>query len=119
MAEVSLEAPRIIARAGADLDVRLDTRAARRSWPCTPVEAATEGMDEEAALQAITIDAATISGIADRVGSLECGKDADIIVLSGHPFDLMTKVEQVFIDGDHVYTADGRRRRAASLSFSS
>ena len=86
----------------------MDTTGGTALLPLFAGLAAREGMDEEAALQAITIDAATISGIADRVGSLECGKDADIIVLSGHPFDLMTKVEQVFIDGDHVYTADGR-----------
>jgi imidazolonepropionase-like amidohydrolase len=62
-----------------------------------------EGMDEEEALKAITINPAEILGIADRVGSLEKGKDADIIVLSGHPFDWRTKVELVLINGKIVY----------------
>ncbi len=62
-----------------------------------------EGMDEEEALKAITINPAEILGIADRVGSLEKGKDADIIVLSGHPFDWRTKVELVLINGNIVY----------------
>ncbi|HHY30697.1 MAG TPA: amidohydrolase family protein, partial [Syntrophaceticus sp.] len=55
------------------------------------------------ALKAITINPAEILGIADRVGSLEKGKDADIIVLSGHPFDWRTKVELVLINGKIVY----------------
>jgi len=62
-----------------------------------------EGMDEEEALRAITINPAQILGIADRVGSLETGKDADIIVLSGPPLDWRTKVELVLINGKIVY----------------
>lgn len=62
-----------------------------------------EGMDEEEALRAITINPAQILGIADRVGSLEAGKDADIIVLSGSPLDWRTKVELVLISGSIVY----------------
>ncbi|MGB4503688.1 MAG: amidohydrolase, partial [Syntrophaceticus sp.] len=62
-----------------------------------------EGMDEEEALKAITINPAEILGIADRVGSLETGKDADIIVLSGHPLDWRTKVELVLVNGKIVY----------------
>lgn len=62
-----------------------------------------EGMDEQEALRAITINPAEILGIADRVGSLEPGKDADIIVLSGHPLDWRTKVELVLVNGKIVY----------------
>ncbi len=62
-----------------------------------------EGMDEEEALRAITINPAQILGIADRVGSLEAGKDADIVVLSGSPLDWRTKVELVLINGKIVY----------------
>ncbi len=65
--------------------------------------AAKEGMDEDEALKAITINPAEILGIADRVGSLETGKDADIIVLSGHPLDWRTKVELVIVNGKIVY----------------
>ena len=48
--------------------------------------AAAAGMDKMEALKAITINAAEIIGIADRVGSLEPGKDADIVIYDGHPF---------------------------------
>ncbi len=49
-----------------------------------------EGTPEEEALKAITINAAEIIGVDDRVGSLEVGKDADIVIFSGHPFDYRT-----------------------------
>ncbi len=62
-----------------------------------------EGMPEEEALKAITINAAEIIGVDDRVGSLEVGKDADIVVLSGHPFDYRSVVELVLVDGQVAY----------------
>ena len=64
---------------------------------------AKEGMDEEKALEAITINAARVCGIDDRVGSLEVGKDADIIILNGHPFVLKTDVVLTMINGEVVY----------------
>ena len=60
-------------------------------------------MTEEDALKAITIIPAEIIGVADRVGSLEVGKDADLVVLTGHPFDYKTVAEKVFIDGELVF----------------
>lgn len=64
---------------------------------------AKEGMDEMEALKAITINAARVCGIDDRVGSLEQGKDADIIILDGHPFVLKTNVMLTMINGEVVY----------------
>jgi len=55
-----------------------------------------------AALRAITINAAEHIGIADRVGSLEVGKDADIVITDGSPFEIATRVEKVLIDGKVV-----------------
>src|SRR5699024_8177329 len=60
------------------------------------------GITEVQALRAITLDAAKHIGVADRVGSLEEGKDADVVVWSGNPFELASKVEKVFIDGNEV-----------------
>ena len=60
------------------------------------------GMDPFAALQAITITAAEHIGVQDRVGSLEVGKDADIIITDGHVFDSRTNVVAVFVDGEQV-----------------
>ena len=58
-----------------------------------------EGLDEESALRAITINGAKAAGVEDRVGSLKVGKDADIVVFNGHPFHYLTKTSAVFING--------------------
>ena len=60
------------------------------------------GMTPEAALKAITINAAEIAGVADRVGSLTPGKDADIVVTSGHPINLLSRVRAVFVEGERI-----------------
>jgi len=61
------------------------------------------GLSEEEALKAVTINAAEILGVDRRVGSLEKGKDGDVIILSGHPLKVESLVEHVFIDGIHSY----------------
>ncbi|MBN1222726.1 MAG: amidohydrolase family protein [Candidatus Aminicenantes bacterium] len=61
------------------------------------------GMTEDAALRAITIDAAGIIGLSDRVGSLEPGKDADFLILRGHPLRVRSLPQAVFINGKLVY----------------
>ena len=61
------------------------------------------GLDREAALAAVTINAARACGAADRIGSLERGKSADVVVWSGHPFAPDTVVEYVFVNGREVY----------------
>jgi len=60
------------------------------------------GMDRNAALRAVTITPARIWGVAARTGSLEVGKDADIVIWSGDPFELTTTAERVFIKGREV-----------------
>ena len=62
------------------------------------------GMDEEEALKAITINAAILAGVADRVGSLEVGKEADIAIFTGHPFDVWrTETVATIVAGQVVY----------------
>lgn len=61
------------------------------------------GMSRIAALEALTIAGARMMDIEDRVGSLEEGKDADFIILSGDPFSVYTHVEQTWIEGEKVY----------------
>lgn len=58
-----------------------------------------EGLPELAALKAITINAAKICEIDDRVGSIKDGKDADIVIWSGNPIDIMTKADVVILNG--------------------
>jgi imidazolonepropionase-like amidohydrolase len=77
-----------------------------RDMMALPMEAAfavSGGLDERTALEAITITAAQIIGVADRVGSLQVGKDADIIILDGHPFHHKTFVEVTLINGKVLY----------------
>lgn len=61
-------------------------------------------------VRGLTIVPAITAGIEDRVGSLEPGKDADVLVVSGDPADPRTSVESVYIEGQHVYDAALERR---------
>lgn len=70
-----------------------------------PYEAAISvawGLERERALRALTIDAATILGVADRVGSLEPGKLANFFIADGDPMELRTQISRVFINGRDV-----------------
>ena len=61
------------------------------------------GMAYDAALEAITINPARMFGVQDRVGSLEVGKDADVVLYRGDPLEITSTVEQVFVSGRLVY----------------
>jgi imidazolonepropionase-like amidohydrolase len=69
------------------------------------------GWDEEKAIRGVTIEAAKALMIADRVGSLEPGKDADIVISTGSIIDPRNYVQQVFINGKSVYDIKVDRRR--------
>ena len=99
----TLENPALLARAGVKVAICTD-------HPETPIQylplcaamAVRGGMEEESALAAITSAAAEIAGISKRVGSLTPGKDADVVVTTGHPFDWNGRIKAVFIDGQQV-----------------
>lgn len=61
------------------------------------------GLTEEEALRGVTINAAKIARVADRVGSIETGKDADLVVLDGPWYELKTRVSQVYVNGALAY----------------
>jgi imidazolonepropionase-like amidohydrolase len=65
--------------------------------------AVANGMDRQAALRAITLTPAEIFGVANRIGSLEVGKDADMVIFRRHPLDAFAQVEMVLIEGKIVY----------------
>lgn len=79
--------------------------------PVTPVQympvvaaiAVREGLDEWTALRSITINAAKFLHLENRIGSLEPGKDADLVIFDGHPLEFRSKVQRVYIDGQPVY----------------
>ena len=62
-----------------------------------------DGLSEQKALEALTINSAKLNGIEDRVGSIEVGKDADIVIWDGPIFDIFTRTEYVIIDGKVVH----------------
>jgi hypothetical protein len=64
------------------------------------------GMDERDALRTLTLDAARIAGVADRIGSLEAGKDADLLILDGDPLSYKTFVDLAIVNGKVVYEKD-------------
>jgi len=61
------------------------------------------GLPDDVALKSVTINPAEILGVSDRIGSLEPGKDADVIILDGPPLSIKTWVEKVFINGQLIY----------------
>ncbi len=61
------------------------------------------GLPEEVALKALTLHGAEMLHLEDRIGSLEKGKDADFVVLSGAPFSVYTQVLETYIEGDKVF----------------
>jgi imidazolonepropionase-like amidohydrolase len=97
--EMTPKNPGLMAQAGVKVSIQTDEMSAVKYLAINAALAVREGMAEEAALRAITINPAEIIGVADRVGSLEPGKDADVVVFSGHPFDYRTVAELVIVDG--------------------
>jgi imidazolonepropionase-like amidohydrolase len=81
----------------------------QRNVPYEAAMAAAFGLPPAEALRAITLSAAEILGVADKVGSLEPGKDATLIVTDGDPLEITTHVELAFIQGRPV-DLDNRHR---------
>lgn len=92
--------PGVLAKAGCQVSIITDSPVIPQEYlPICAGLAVQAGMDPFQALQAITINPAKHVGIADRVGSIEVGKDADILITDGNPMEVSTKIEKVYIDG--------------------
>ena len=89
----------ILNDAGVKVCLQTDSLTPMDYFPLLPMHAIKSGMSREDALKCVTINPAEALNIGDRVGSLEVGKDADIVIWSGHPFEFYSKVEKVFING--------------------
>ncbi|HHW02436.1 MAG TPA: amidohydrolase [Thermoanaerobacterales bacterium] len=102
--DLSFKTPGILASRGVKVAIMTDHPVIPIQYlPVCAALAVREGMKEEDALKAITINAAEIIGIADRVGSLEKGKDADIVIWDGHPLEIKSKPACVLINGQIAY----------------
>ena len=103
MARMSHRAPVVLEQAGVTYCISTDAPPVPIQFLATSAASAVrEGLDPEAALRAVTITPARVLGIDERVGSLEPGKDADIVVYGGSPFNLMSRIELVMMDGEIV-----------------
>lgn len=101
--DITWETPKVLHEAGVKVAIMTD-------HPVVPIEylglcaslAMKAGLPEEEALKAITLNAAEILGIADRVGSLEKGKEADFVIWDKHPFDVHSRALKIYMRGELV-----------------
>lgn len=100
----TFQTPKALNEAGVKIAIMTDHPVIPIQYlPICAALAMKEGLNFEEALKAVTINAAEIVGINNRVGSIEKGKDCDIVILSGSPFELSTKTLYTIIDGKIVY----------------
>ena len=105
MRELGYGTPKVMYDAGVKFAIQTDAPGSTiRFLPICAALSVKEGLPYDYALKAITIIPAEILGVADRVGSLEVGKDADLRLLSGDPLEYMTKCQKVIIDGEVVFS---------------
>ena len=102
--EKSFATPGVLHKAGLEVCIITDAPVIPLNYlPLCAGLAVREGLEEEAAWRAITINPAKVAGIADRVGSLEVGKDADFSIFDGDPLrDIQARAQQVFVNGEPV-----------------
>lgn len=91
-----------LARLGIRVALQSDAEDGARALPLMGLFAVQAGLGGDEALRALTIDAARMYRIDDRLGTLETGKDADVLIFSGHPFDAGSRLERVFVGGREV-----------------
>jgi imidazolonepropionase-like amidohydrolase len=107
----SLANPGRLAAAGVTIAITTD-------HPVVPIHflihqatlAVKEGLDPVTAIESVTINPARIIGCGDRIGSLAAGKDANVVIWSGDPLDVMSRAERAYIDGREIYRYDYSRR---------
>ncbi len=100
LAELTPKSPVILHESGIPVCISTDHPETPLKFFLTcGIEALKNGMSENDVLRAMTIQGAQIAGISHRVGSIEAGKDADILIFTGNPFDYKTELEYVIVDG--------------------
>ncbi|TEB14945.1 hypothetical protein Psfp_02516 [Pelotomaculum sp. FP] len=108
MQGITLKTAAVLAGAGVTFAIMTDHPAVPIQYLAASAALAKKGgLSDEQALQAVTINAAVILGLEGRLGSIEPGKDADIVIWDGYPLDISSRVEQVFINGQRCFPFDG------------
>jgi imidazolonepropionase-like amidohydrolase len=112
----SLDNPGKLAAAGVTIAITTD-------HPVVPINflahqaalSVKHGLDRDSALRALTINPARIIGIDDRLGSIEPGKDADLVIWSGDPLDVLSRVTLALMDGKEIYRFENGEATFAEL----
>jgi len=97
----------VLAQAGNKIIIKADEAlgvGSLRELPLHAAMAVKGGLDRAIAMRAITLSAAEVIGAADRIGSIEKGKDADLVIFNGDPLVYSTRITHVLIDGKIVFS---------------
>jgi len=98
--------PGVLAKAGVKIAFQTSSAADVRSLPYNAALSTAYGLDMDEAIKALTINPAQIFGVADKYGSLEAGKVANVMVTTGNPLDVRSNVKYLFIRGQAVPLTD-------------
>jgi imidazolonepropionase-like amidohydrolase len=106
--EDAMAGPYVLWKAGVKIAMHADAPVIDQKWLrlCAAL-AARYGIPDEEALKMVTINAAEIARVGDRVGSLQVGKDADVVIFSGPWYEPKSRVETVIGDGKVIFQRDG------------
>jgi len=101
---LTFETPGVLQKAGVKVAIMTDHPVVPIQYlPFCAALSAKAGMEEMEALKAITINAAEILGVGHTLGSIEVGKDADLVIMNGHPFEMNTDALYTLVDGEIAY----------------
>lgn len=110
---LSFESPPVLERAGVEVGFHTDDYITdSRLFLRMGALAVRAGMSREKALEGLTLAGARMLGFEERIGSLEEGKDADFVLLSGDPFSVYTRVRETWVEGKKVFDLDDPDDRA-------
>ncbi len=101
--DVRMTTPAVLVEAGVKTAIMVDSSSPTKYLAVQTGLAVRNGLPEEEAFKCITINAAEIIGLGDRLGSLEVGKEADVVIWDGHPLSNLTDTEQVYVAGKLVF----------------
>ncbi len=100
--DVHFTAPEVLRQAGVQVTFCLGGATANRNLPYSAAQAIAFGLPEDDALKGVTLYPAQIFGVADRLGSIEAGKDATLFICDGNLFDLRANVQRMWIAGKEI-----------------